>query len=135
MCGAALSRLLQQLRQGRESARSQDQVHIGGTLEDGLPFQLCYAAGHADEKMGIPTLEPAQPTEACVHLVAGFFANSAGVEQDQIGLTQVLGGAIAKATQSAGHLLRVVHVHLAAPGLNGKQPHRRALPKGRCACS
>ena len=107
----------QHRRQAVQGLRSEHQVDVGRALDDRRAFLAGDAAADADQRALV--LQVLDPAEVAEHLVLGLLAHRAGVEQDQVGLVDVVGRLVARGgVQHVGHLVRVVDVHLAAEGLD-----------------
>ena len=105
-CGQAVQRL-----------RAEHHIDIGRARDDGRAFLAGDAAADADQHaLGLQVLDAAQVAE---DLFLRLFAHRAGVEQDQVGLVDVLRVLVALGgVQHVAHLVRVVLVHLAAEGFD-----------------
>ena len=110
------------LRRLARQSRAQHAVHMGSAAEDPLLLLLRHAAAHADHHVGPVLLVPAELTQARVHFVSRLLAHRAGVEEDDVGFRLPGRRTHPHRAQGAGHLLRVVRVHLAAPGLDAVGP-------------
>ena len=107
----------QHRRQPVQGLRSEHEVDVGRALDDRRAFLAGDAAADADQRALV--LQVLDPAEVAEHLVFGLLADRAGVEQDQVGLLDVVGRLVAGGgVQHVGHLVRVVDVHLAAEGLD-----------------
>ena len=107
--------------QAMQGLRAEHDVHIGGTSADVVPLLGGDAAAHADHQTGFVCLELFPATQLVKHLLLRFFADGAGVEQQNVCLFGLFGKRVAIAgIQQVGHFGRVVLVHLATPGFNVK---------------
>jgi hypothetical protein len=88
-------------------------------LEQVAAFLLRDATGHGDRRPAarLPS-EYVDLAKARVELVLCVLPDAARVDDDQVGVGIRGGGLIARLFQESGHPLRVVHVHLAAVGLD-----------------
>ena len=112
------------LRQAVQRLRAEHQVDVGRALDDRRAFLAGDAAAHADQHaLGLEVLDAAEVAE---HLLLRLLADRAGVEQDQVGLLDVVRRLVALGrVQHVGHLARVVVVHLAAEGADEDLLRRR----------
>src|SRR3954454_22863977 len=84
-------------------------------LEDLVLDGLRPAAADADQHVApAAALERGGLVEVRDEALVGLLADRAGVEEDEVGVTRVLGLAVAERLEHALHALRVVLVHLAA---------------------
>jgi hypothetical protein len=92
------------------------------TADHLLTFGLGHTAGDGDHQVPAfriaPFLELSQPAKLRIDLLGGFFADVAGVDQDQIGGLDGIDRLIAVSAQRIAHALAVIDVHLAAIGLD-----------------
>ena len=102
--------------------RPEHHVDHRGAAGDFLALGLRHAAGHPDQHVAAQrpalVLEFLEPPQLGKHLLAGFFADMAGVEQHQIGLRHVQRRLIAMRRQRIAHAVAVIDVHLAPIGLD-----------------
>ena len=107
----------QQFGEAVQGLRAEHQVHIGRALDDGRTLLAGDAAANANlHALAFQVLDAAQVAE---DLLLCLLAHRAGVEQDQVGLVNVLRQLVAFGrVQHVQHLVRVVLVHLAAKGLD-----------------
>ena len=103
------------LRQAVQRLRAEHDVDIGRALDDRRAFLAGDAAADADQHALL--LEVLDAAEVAEDLLLRLLAHRAGVEEDQVGLLDVVGRLVALGgAQHVGHLVRVVLVHLAAEG-------------------
>ena len=90
-----------------------------GAFEQRRALLLRDAAGDGDNGI-VPRLGPSMPqlTEPRVELLFGALPHAAGVDDDDVRVALVVRALVARRLEQAGHLLRVVVVHLAAEGLD-----------------
>ena len=91
----------------------------GDRRSSALAFLLRHAAGDRHDR--IVTLLGGQLTQLAeprVQLLFGALPHAAGVDDDDVGLGLVGGGLEARLLEQPRHPLGVVHVHLAAEGLD-----------------
>ena len=113
-------RLLDQHREPSDGLRPDDDVgDTGRPPEDRLPFLLRHAAGHRHDRPAAAVVRQlAQLAEARVQLPLRALPDAARVDDDDVGVAGVVGRLEAGLLEQTGHALRVVHVHLAAEGLD-----------------
>lgn len=97
---------------------SDDEVDMGVAAADFVGADLGHASGDADDHVGAGVFEGDEFAEEGEGFVFGLFADGAGVEKDDLGGAPVEGFFEAHVFQVEGHLLAVLFVHLAAPGLD-----------------
>ena len=95
-----------------------DKVEIWNPLEGPVSDLLGHAPAKPDQEIGVGLLEQAIATETRKHLVLGFLANTARVEQDYVGLLDPPSRHHSLPNQLSSQSLAVELVHLAAPGLD-----------------
>ena len=127
------SSLRQQQRKLAITGRAANQAHPGSALENPLALLLRHAAEDADDFAGVAAkiilgIEEAETRE---DLVRGFFADAAGIVENQAGFVGRDDLAIAAAQEHAGDLFGIVIVHLAAKRLDVEGPSRRIQRGGR----
>uniref|UniRef100_A0A0R3QG56 Phenol hydroxylase n=1 Tax=Brugia timori TaxID=42155 RepID=A0A0R3QG56_9BILA len=100
-----------------QGLRAEHDVDVGRARDDGVALLAGHAAADADlHAARLQVLDAAQVGE---HLLLCLLAHRAGVEQDQVGLVDVLRRLVALGrVEHVGHLVRVVLVHLAAEGFD-----------------
>ncbi len=108
------------LRQPMIGLRPEHDVHIGRAGQDFRAFRLGDAAGHRQDHLsargGARIFQTTQAAELGEHLLGGFFADVAGVEDHHVRAIRLRGRRVAQRRQHILHPGAVVHVHLAAPG-------------------
>ena len=114
----SLRHLIHHRGQAVITLRADHQIDQRHPAQDLCPFGLCHTAGHADAQIGFGGFQRAQPANVGKYLFGRFFADMAGVEQNQIGLFGHIGGDIALGAHGFGHALAVIDVHLTAIGLD-----------------
>lgn len=109
---------LQQHGQLADVVRTEDDVHPGGPLDDGVAVLLGETAADRDLHPGALGLHRGEAAEVAVELVVGVLPHRAGVEDDDVGVTVgALGGTyVTRALQQPRQPLGVVDVHLAPVG-------------------
>ena len=125
--------LVKQLRQFRIARGAADQTDLRRALKKPLAFLLRHAAQHSNHfpRAASALAESPEPRK---DLLRGLFPDAAGVVKHKVSLIVVFDGRHPTRHQHALHLLRIVHVHLAAEGFNvkGLQPARRGHGVARC---
>jgi hypothetical protein len=114
--GLSPPQFLQDPRQRPGGPRAQDQVHVGGALEDRPPLLLRHAAADAQDHVRALLLEGLETSQLREHLLRRLLPDGAGVEEHDVGLLGSARGDVSLLGQRARQLLGVVHVHLTAPG-------------------
>ena len=76
---------LKHLRKQMNGLGTHDEVQVGNPVQQSFPFLLGHASGHPDDRPS-PLFQPLVPSEGAVDLVLWFFANAAGVNEDEIRL-------------------------------------------------
>ena len=109
--------------------RAEDGVDVRRPLEEQLAVLLGQAAADRDLQLGPSLLDRLQMPEVPVELVVGVLADAAGVEDDNVGLVQVLGAGHAVCGQHRGDALGVVFVHLAPERANQESPNLGHRPR------
>jgi hypothetical protein len=104
-------RLSHEIGKAMVTLRADDDVHDGGAGNDLLAFGLRNAARHSDqgfEAIAFATLLlESHSAELRIDLLGGLFPDVAGVEDDEVGLRQVLRQRIALRLERLGHALGV----------------------------
>ena len=114
----------QHLGQAVQRLRAEDEVDVRRALDDRRAFLAGDAAADADQRAA--RLQVLDAAEVAEHLLLRLLAHRAGVEEDQVGVVDVVGRLVAGGgVQHVGHLGRVVDVHLAAEGLDEDPRLRR----------
>ena len=112
----------QHLGQTMVGLRAEHHVHGGRAAHDLGAFGLRNAAGHGNQRLGPLLLAGAGSLAQAAHfridLLCGLLADMAGVKNDEIGLVRIVRRAIALGAEQLAHTLGVIHVHLAAEGLD-----------------
>lgn len=111
---------LQEDGQLADVVRTEDDVHPGRLLHDGVAVLLGEAAADGDLHAGPLRLHRREPAEVPVETVVGVLPHRAGVEDDDVGVTV---GAVGRAyvsgvLEQSGEPFRVVDVHLTPVGLD-----------------
>ena len=86
---------------------------------------LRHAAAHAENQVVLFPLSVIQLCQTVDDLGFGILPDSAGVEQNDIGVLNSIGDAMTALGEEACHQLAVAHVHLAAVGFNIDMPRLR----------
>ena len=117
-----------------QGLRPEHQVHLRRALQERLAFLRGDAAADADQYLRVRGLQCFPATELRENFLLRLFADRAGVDQDDVGfgldqrqLQTLLG------REYVGHAVRVIHIHLAALGLDVQLAGRRAGRGIRCA--
>ena len=107
-------------RQAVVALRPDNDVHEGGAPDHLGAFGLRHAARDGEDHAFAPrrfgVAQAAQAAEFGIDLLAGLFADMAGVEERHVGVFRRGGGAVSERRQKRAHALRVVDVHLAPVG-------------------
>src|SRR5690554_319313 len=107
------------IRQAVQGLGAEDHVYVRCPVEDGLAFLAGNAAANADNHVGLFAFETFPAAELVEHFFLGFFANGAGVQQQDVGVIRVVGHFNRFAGfEQVCHAGRVVLVHLAAVGFD-----------------
>ena len=113
---------MQQLGQPMIRLRADHDVDERSPLEQGLALGLghttCDADQHVHSARAPALAQTPQATELGVYLLRGFLPDVARVQNDEIGVIGALGGDIAVRRQRIRHSGGIIHVHLAAVGLD-----------------
>ena len=130
---------VQQLGESMVSLRTDHDVDEGGPLEHGLAFGLGYTTCDADQHVHAafapPLAQTPQPAELGIHLLGSLFPDVARVQDDEIGVIGGIGGGIAMRHQRIRHPGGIIHVHLAAVGLDEQLlGHASAATSREIAC-
>src|SRR5690554_7768843 len=105
--------------QAVQGLRAEDHVYVRCPVKDGLAFLAGYAAADADDHIGLFAFETFPAAKLVEHFLLGFFANGAGVQQQDVGVVRVVGHFNRFAGfEQVCHAGRVVLVHLAAVGFD-----------------
>ncbi len=106
-------------------------VHEWRTALDGGAFLTGNAPAHADQQPRLAGLERPPPAQLVKDLLLSFFADGAGIQQDQIRVFRLGDELVPLALpQQIGHASRVVLVHLATVGFYVELLHRSARIPG-----
>ena len=116
--GVALACATDKFREAAVGIGANDEVDVGGLVEDLLLEVLRHAASDADDEIGVAVLEASELRGASVDALFGLFAHGAGVHEDEIGLVESRGGLVADRGERAEDELGVGDIHLAAVGLD-----------------
>src|SRR5580704_2452772 len=110
----------QQRRKLPITGRAAHQAYPGGALENLLAFLLRHATEHADHFAGFAAkiISRIEFAEARKNFLRSFFANAAGIVEDEASFVRRGHLAISAPQEHAGHLLGIVLVHLAAECLD-----------------
>ncbi len=65
--------------------RTEQQIDMGGFSADSVAIAGRHAGGDADDEAGVAFLESLQVTEFGEEFALGFFADGAGVDDDDVG--------------------------------------------------
>ena len=106
-----------QIGQAMQGLRTEDDIDIGRTSDDGLAFLAGDTAADADDQLGIVLLELPHAAQLVENLFLRLFTHRAGVEENDVCVFRPVG--LDRAPGSAehvGHLVRIVLVHLAPEG-------------------
>ena len=117
-CSPPSANLGDQLRHLVQLAWTYDQIDVRGPPENQSLIFLSHAAQHADDLVRMMLLGVLEPAQGAVDLVFGMLPDTAGIEQDRIGVARVVGQLVAVFAQAGHDKLAVEHVHLAADGFD-----------------
>src|SRR5690554_5555985 len=107
------------VRQAVQGLRAEDHVYVRCPVDDGLAFLAGNAAANADDQVGLFGFETFPAAKLVKHFLLSFFANGAGVQQQDVGVIRVVGHFNRFAGfEQVCHAGRVVLVHLAAVGFD-----------------
>src|SRR5690554_6865016 len=105
--------------QAVQGLRAEDHIHVGCPVDDGLAFLARDAAANADDQVGLFGFETFPAAKLVKHFLLSFFADGAGVQQQDVGVIGVVGDFHRFARfEQVCHTGRVVLVHLAAVGFD-----------------
>ena len=107
-----------QLGQAAIAVGSGDEVEPGRLFDDRSAIVLRHASEQTEPYSRPAALEAGQLAEPLEHALFGVLADSAGVEQDDVGVFSLLGAPEAGLTHHGPHGLRVRDIHLASVGLD-----------------
>ena len=99
-------------------SRTNDNVDVGSSFEDQFLIFLSHTSHHADDLFGVIFFGLAKSPERTVGLVFGLFAYRAGVEQDCVGVADIVGQFVSLPTEIGNDHFAVQHIHLAANGFD-----------------
>ena len=118
---------VEKLRQAPRGIAAHYKIHIGITH-----FQLFadllllgHAAGQGNNKVGLLLFEALERPHIAEYPLLGVFPDSAGIVEDQVGLPDIIGKAVAQLRQHALEPFPVINALLAAKGMHMGQ--RRGL--------
>jgi len=94
-----------------------DEVQVGNPVQQLLALLLGHASGHSNDRPS-PLFQPLVPSEGAVDLMLGFFANAAGVNEDEICLIRLLCFDVVQISQETEDSVGIVLIHLATVGLD-----------------
>ncbi len=106
-----------------------DEVEVRHGGEERVPPRLRHAAQKAEDRFGTPLRHRPEHAHLAQRLLFGHVANTAGVEQDYVGVGFVGGPLVTAFQQRMRDLFRIAFVHLAAVGFDKELRHweRRIL--------
>ncbi len=108
--------LCEERRGVRQVVGAEHDVHVTGPLDDEIPVLLGQAPSDRDLQVRAGVLQGLEVPERPVELVVGVLADAAGVEDDHIGRSEIVGRFHALGREEAGDPLGIVLVHLAPEG-------------------
>ena len=105
--------------------RPNHNIHPRRPAGDFFTFCLGNTAGNRNRQaaallVGRPLLQLPQPAQFGKYLFRCLFTNMAGIQNDHIGIIDLIGRRIAKRCQNIGHAVRIINIHLTAIGFNKK---------------
>ncbi len=112
--------LLHQFQHAANIQRAEDEIHIRRPLQNLASGTLRDAAAHANQHVRAILFDAFEAAQFTVKFLVRFLADAARVEQHQIGLFHVIRQLVIRLLQQADNALRVVLIHLAAIGFDGK---------------
>ena len=102
-----------------QGLRAEHEIHEWRALDDAIALLRRHTATDADQDRLSALFQLPPTTELTEHLFLRFFANRAGIDQDNVGFFGDRGEFKAFVFgQNVGHLRRIVLVHLATVGLD-----------------
>jgi hypothetical protein len=104
---------------------AEDEVDLVEAAQQGVPRLLGHTAAHREDPAGAGLLPSPQLAQIAIEPMLRLVADRAGIDDQQVGLVQALGGNVALVAKQVRDLLRVVDVHLAPIGAH-QDPLRRA---------
>ena len=115
------------VREVRDRARAEGDVHERVQLEQALALGLRVAAADGDDRVRVPLLQHLRVAHVRGEALVGLLADRARVEDEHVGL--LAGGRLAEADRLERPLdaLRVVRVHLAAERRDEVPAHGAAI--------
>ena len=123
-------------RQAVQGLGAKHHIDIGRTLAQRLAFLAGHAAADADHQVRVLFLELLPAAKLVKDLFLRLLADGAGVEQDDVGVTLVVGHfQFVRIAEQIRHAGRVILVHLAAVGLDEEflRHNNRPRPQGSTA--
>ncbi len=115
------ARGIDHFRQAVQCLRAEHHIDIGRAVADRRAFLAGDAAANADHQLRIVLFQFAPAAQLGKDLFLGLFADRAGIEEDHVGFSRILGdfhGLVF--AQQVHHARAVVLVHLAAMGFDEK---------------
>ena len=96
--GTRMGQAYSHLRQPMQCLRAEHQIDVRGALTNSLALLAGDAAADADHRAGAAGFVGFPLTQLREHLFLGFFADGAGIEQQDVRLVGIVG-----ALQTVGH--------------------------------
>ena len=110
----SLASLFDEFGQTMQRLRPEHDVDERGSLRDAVTFLTRHATADTNHDARPFLLQGTPAAKLGKHLFLGLFANGAGVDEQQVGVIDVIRAFITvRLAQNIGHLVRVVLVHLA----------------------
>ena len=121
----------EQRRCMRKVVGAEHDVDVTRARDDLVPVLLREAAPDCDLQTRTPVLQRLQMTEMPVQFVVGVLTDATGVEHDDVGSFEIVGGFHPVRLEETRDALRIVFVHLTPEGANVEAlGHRRILRDG-----
>ena len=127
--GRATGGFLGELGEFGDVVGTDDEIDRRHALQQPLAFLLRDAAGDADDESRAPRFDEREPPDLAPELLLGLLAHAAGVQEHEIRALEI---GLLDPARRAQHLpdsLRIVLVHLAPEGDDGKAGH---APRPNC---
>ena len=86
--------LLDHLGKTVQGLGAEDDVHLGRTLANGIPFLGGHAAADGNHQIGIVFLQLFPASQLVEQFLLGFFPDGTGIQHQHIGLFGQLGGGV-----------------------------------------
>jgi hypothetical protein len=97
---------------------AQHQIQVGQPLKRVFPFLLGHTPGHHGDQMGFFLFVSGKPPQKTEGFFLGLVADGAGVAHNDIRLFRVRRGPIPQGIEHRAQFFGIIHIHLAADGMN-----------------